>query len=254
MSGFELWLALGLISTLGYILWHRIILAGARYAKAHPMTREDVDRADEPGYVPSYKKGRWWHRASRKAKIGGIAGGMIFLGMAVALALLITSQNASDSFQAADVGNINIGNAATEGLFASSLDSALLSFEPGDNIAASCVNVKVTNQQSGDNAKFYVGSITGALAPFLTISIEQQAFVGPAGQATCLSSGTWTPIFGPGLLTAFKAALPDFGSGVALLDDNGTQFRIFLSMDPGVDGGAIAGNSAALTVVFENQN
>lgn len=114
-----------------------------------------------------------------------------------------------------------------------------------------------TSPQSGDDARMYVESVTGPLADDMTVFVETQAAPGATpGQLSCPSTGTWTPVTTSGAvsLAQFLSSFGTYANGFPWLVDSGTIWRFFFTRPGSVDGGAIQGEEASISVIFENQN
>jgi hypothetical protein len=189
---------------------------------------------------------------------------VVVLGAGIGLALLFSRmQSAEDTATARSVGLIDIGNAATEGLFA----AALVDLEPGDSFV-SCVRVVIDGQGAGETAALYAGPTSGGLADDLTLTVRRQSdsaaplAAGPGivgdNVAECEVGLTWTepPIF-TGTLAAFAAAHGSFATGLDFGDSTGhpgeETFRFSLALPIGVNGNDVAGQSATFSAWFENQ-
>lgn len=192
-------------------------------------------------------------RLSRKWLGAPIAVWLLILMMGTALALLISSkQTANEAFQARAIGAVNIGNMETEGFFASTVN--LTNLEPTSQ-RSQCFAVTLNNPQVGDALKMYAGAQGGALSSTLTITVERNINAPfdntkPAGLLASCGGTEWQNLF-TGTLAQFKANHGSYATGLPMIA--GREHRVTVAIPAGANGDVIAGQTANLSLFFENQ-
>lgn len=168
--------------------------------------------------------------------------------------LAFREDTAADTFGAQAIGSIDIGNAATEGIFPVTVPIDDLT--PGTAYSA-CVNAIVIDPQPGDDPRIFVAGVTGNLAQHLQITarIRTDAEVTTPGQDTtdCPGSASyavWAPLQ---TLDAFAASFPDYETGEPFVFPTNAQVKVSVFLDAGVDPTLVMGESATLSVAFENR-
>lgn len=185
-------------------------------------------------------------------------GGAAVVGAVVAWAVLqVVKTTAPTTITARALGGVDIGNAATVGLFTSDLSAV----DPGFT-KSECTNALLTSPKSGDLPKVWFSGAGGALADTVQVNVGVNNFanVTTAGHiASCDSTDThYTSVYS-GTLTNLLATKGSYANGIPWslgfggASTNNVGLKVTLSIPAGADANAIMGKSATFAANFENE-
>jgi len=178
---------------------------------------------------------------------------IVVLGAGIALAVLISSKTATETITAQSVGQVDIGDLETEGVFLADVSQLASGTSPG---ITECVEAVRTDTQEGDTAKIYSGPVSGDLADDLHLRIDTVTGAPPqhgAGHVTCEAPTAYTSVIFDGTLAEFAATRGTFATGQTWPSNRDwAHFRIHIDLT-GIDPQDVAGQTATMALVFENR-
>lgn len=169
----------------------------------------------------------------------------------VAAAVLLSRQDsAPDTISALAIGNVDIGDAATNGVFVTDLTGISPGFTETE-----CMVAGLTDPQPGvDAPRIYAADASGAMASSVNLTVMAAAAstgLTPGNLATC--DGLDFVTLYDGTSAGFAAAMPSYASGAAWPGVPLIEAKFTITLPSTVDPATIAGQSASLSVAFENQ-
>lgn len=185
--------------------------------------------------------------------------GIASIGAAV---VFIRQDTAPETFEAIALGGIDIGNAATEGIYLEEVD--LTGIQPGD-VFTSCIGAALTNPTGEDDPRIWIAQVSGGLAPYLTVELGQMANAGDikppglskpqGGFGTCTKNSlAYTVGLSARPLTSAASTLNGWENGIPWLNGLAkTELRVRVAMPEDVPVASILGQSATLKIAFENR-
>lgn len=181
--------------------------------------------------------------------------GAVAVGAGIAWAVLaVVKTTATDTVTAKSIGNVDIGNASTVGLFSSSLGD----IEPGYS-KTECTNALVAAGSPGNLPRLWFSGVGGNLADDLQIKLEiATAGVTTSGNVPTCPTGTYTEVY-TGTVANLLSTKGSYVNGIPWPNINTTtgagnvQVRVTLSLPANVDPTTVMGDTAAFAGNFENR-